>query len=138
MTEQLISFETAKLAKEKGFFDKNIYGDVRLSQAVFYDKHGLQYDIREVFEDKGIEVELCYNAPTQSLLQRWLREAHGIYIELIIDAWVNDDCIEEPAYRAFLWQVGQPKPQPWDDLGCSNYEKILEVALQHALELINP
>ena len=53
MKEQLISFKTAKLAKEKGCELKGV-----------------------IYEDGG--VSLC----TQSLLQKWLREEHNLHIEV--------------------------------------------------------
>jgi len=54
MKEQLISFETAKLAKEKGC----IYSQPKINH------------------DNTIGIQNC----TQSLLQKWLREEHQIHI----------------------------------------------------------
>lgn len=53
MKEDLITFETAKLAKEKGF----------------------KLDVWFTGIDTAV------NLPTQSLLQKWLREIHGIHVE---------------------------------------------------------
>lgn len=54
MKDELISFETAKLAKEKGFNWKNI----------------------EILDVKRKSAFL--DSTTRSLLQRWLREVHNI------------------------------------------------------------
>ena len=56
MNEQLISLETSKLAKEKGF------------------------DRIKIVSKNNIEA--AYNAPTQSLLQKWIREVHNIHINI--------------------------------------------------------
>lgn len=72
MTEELISFETAKLAKEKGF---NIYA------SKFYDKYGDLQVERPSFDITTNEGNVA--SPTQSLLQKWLREEHDIHIEII-------------------------------------------------------
>ena len=71
MEEQLISFETAKLAKEKGF----------TYAYEFYDKEGNIVDFGIVGGWTDCHDE-NYAAPTQSLLQKWLREKHDIHFEI--------------------------------------------------------
>jgi len=83
MEEQLISFETAQLAKTKGFnwdcqnsYDKN--GEIDNS----VDLNGELVFTQESFlsaEENGYSV---YAAPTQSLLQKWLRDVHNIEINI--------------------------------------------------------
>ncbi len=73
MKEQLISFDTAKLAKEKGFeyMKANCYGD------------NMCYQLPEgdlINALRGNTVTGYILAPTQSLLQRWLREVHNIIL----------------------------------------------------------
>lgn len=146
MKEQIITFETAKLAKEKGFDEhSNNYKYYEYLENDEFD------DPRSgdliVFKKKGdIKLEHGYNkcknnnwlAPTQSLLQRWLREKHNIYIELMVDGWGQDEKVTSDmlGYRAFVWEVGEPRPLPYEDLGMSDYETILEIALEHSLKLI--
>lgn len=62
MQEELITFETAKLAKEKGFND--IISGYYNSEGILQKHFGL--------------IEAFCKAPTQSLLQRWLREIYNI------------------------------------------------------------
>jgi len=131
MEDQLILFETAKLAKEKGF-DWNTF----FYHASFNDEY-LSEDLKQGYSGSGIpasnwnsqqkmqETEL-YSAPTQSLLQKWLREKH------LIDVWLsfgkmggwkplvssrNGDYTE--GYTTLLW------------------ENALEAGLLEALKLIN-
>lgn len=97
MENQLITFETAKLAREKGFtilWDiKKEYGwDALDCQGLFeeqwYNKDG---ELRYIKYpgDEGLDsyitkenVDTTYLAPTQSLLQRWLREKHNTHITI--------------------------------------------------------
>ena len=71
MKDELVSFKVAKLAKEKGF---NYAYE-------FYDKDGK-------LEEFGMVSGWCnstdenYPAPTQSLLQKWLRDKFKIYITI--------------------------------------------------------
>ena len=84
MEEQLISFDTAKLAKEKGF---------NIPCENFYIEY-IDDDVADLFnyeEQRGSgyaelyrnNQEFKYSAPTQSLLQKWLREVHSIHIEVL-------------------------------------------------------
>lgn len=76
------NFEIAKLLKEKGFMDKNMYGDVRLSQPKFYDNTGVIHDIKNAFENTELNLKECYNAPTIADVVMWLYEKHGIWISV--------------------------------------------------------
>lgn len=74
MREELVSFETAKLAKEKGFNEScNFYYQ---RGVISTDGHFSRYN-------KGVDY-IC-SAPTQSLLQRWLREVKGYYVYPFFD-----------------------------------------------------
>ena len=55
---------------------------------------------------------------------------------MIIDGWGSDECVSEEnlGYRTFIWEIGKPKPKPYDDCGMANYEKILEATLFEALQ----
>lgn len=75
-----VNFEIAKLLRDKEFMDKNMYGDVRLSQPKFYDNTGVIHDIKNAFENTGLNLKECYNAPTIAEVVMWLYEKHGIWI----------------------------------------------------------
>tara|TARA_R110002012_G_C11226492_1_gene563360 strand:+ start:39 stop:455 length:417 start_codon:yes stop_codon:yes gene_type:complete len=77
MKEELISFETAKLAKEKGF-------DIEVLNH-YYSTEGMNTgngkDCDMFMDDvKNSEIEPDeYSAPTQSFLQKWLREKYNLH-----------------------------------------------------------
>jgi hypothetical protein len=154
MKDQLITLETAKLAKEKGFnipvsnyinpdgvFDcikPTTYNDDgdghydidQLGGTILQDYNNVEIDIFEIetygcyFNEEGIEEN--YSAPTQSLLQRWLREEHNIYVEVII-------CnLLDKIYEYEVSTIGSHK------LGSDfkTYEQALEEGLYEALKLI--
>ena len=71
MKEQLVTFEVAKLAKEKGFYWIE-------SDNKWYDNVG-----HPEVSSQGYHQEInSYRTsiPTQSLLQKWLREEHDIEV----------------------------------------------------------
>ena len=118
--EQYVTFETAKLAKEKGFDES----------------------VRKYFTPKGDNTFINYfylstkylhgiARPTQSLLARWLREKHDLSVEVYATA------------SGFAWCVcagheGIPlvSPGDCDEDDPDTYEASKEIALQKALELI--
>ncbi len=130
MTEQLISFETAKLAKEKGFdlhtIDTFYQWDGSISLC-----HSQSFRALEVQDKSRPE---CY-APTQSLLQKWLREEHEIFVQVTwepiihyyycrIDTWNN------LPKHVLYFSDGASTPEFY------SYEEALEKGLYEALKLI--
>lgn len=112
MKEQLITFEIAKLAKEKGF-------DIECVNR--YKNNGILNDY--TFGE-------TYSAPTQSLLQKWLREEREIHVE--VDAFSNSE--EYYYYFGILTR----KNGDWiRDGKYRTYEDALEQGLKEALKLIN-
>ena len=118
MTEQLISFETAKLAKEKGFDD---------IKRPYYTRSGNL--VRDSFTGP-----FCA-APTQSLLQRWLREEHNIIADLKVGYRIYPD-----KFYFYYWRILKNTEECEIDYTSeqqySNYEEALEKGLLEALKLI--
>ena len=126
MKEQLISFETAKLAKDKGF--KFI-----TTNNIYYNSGG--YTNLLEFSEEDIP------APTQFLLQRWLREVHNIYVESYHDLTSDGTKIQFYTSWGFLQQKdknGNRNVNGWYDEynDWKTYEEALEKGLQEALKLI--
>ena len=125
MKDTLISFETAKLAKEKG---------VELDIDGLYWEDG-SYDSGEnalIYE----EFQGVVSAPTQSLLQKWLREVHKINI-FISSKTIENKTIFIPHGRTIPDTI---KNNLIVDIiqYCTNntYEEALEIGLYQALLLI--
>ena len=120
MKEKLITLETAKLAKEKGF-DESTVG--------FYLKRELIVAnpiINKRFVDP---LEDIIEAPTQSLLQKWLREKNNVHIQV---HFINN---------SYLIKIKYFEKESIMDLNIKKYlhktyEEALEKGLQEALKLI--
>ncbi len=98
ITEDYVSFETAKLLKEKGF-DEDI--------DLWYDEKGemffrLKYSIRNDW--RVIAKQRVYLCPTLQMAIKWLREVHHIHIG------VNP--ISGKGYNATIYDVAD-----FDDYG---------------------
>jgi len=158
MQEQLISFDTAKLAKEKRFtmfkdnfksalVDSRNYDVQRYSfYRVIKEEQMLNLNVGtnssninglwESYNDKNFVIQENYFAPTQTLLQKWLREKHNI------DVFVNrDNTFNKGTYCLFIYDnindIARLRPLDNDVFsGYPTYEKALEIGLQEALKLI--
>lgn len=151
MKEQLVSFEVAKLAKEKGFGlgendyiqlhtvyepDGSLYNDGEL-KAYVHRKYnsGRSYLGANTIDDFEGSVFTMDNsldefilAPTQSLLQKWLREVHKLYI---IAGTYRDGWDE----LKFQWKTEEFDPEK-GQIGYETYEEALEKGLLEGLKLI--
>ena len=112
MKEQLITFETAKLAKEKGY--SKLHCEVAYKAA---DK--------QLYGDRGDYTD--YPAPIQSLLQKWLREEHNIHITIT--------SISQESWQYHITKPGQRLGDNYEE-DFYTYEESLESGLHQALKLI--
>lgn len=116
--EEICTYEVCKLAKEKGF---NVD-----CEAFYYNDGFLQYAKFENWNGRYINK---FSAPTQSLLQRWLREEKkwNIVVRMYED-------------KGYYWFVQNSKGQlqtsyfTYADEMFTTYEHALEDALKYALE----
>lgn len=124
MKDQLISFETAKLAKEKGY-----KGDTG-KRGLNIQLSTLCYTIKENGYEEGHlnHVGVGIAAPTQSLLQKWLREIHNIQVFV---AWTG---LKSTNKYDVMWFKDVPKTS--FDASYNTYEEALEAGLTEALKLI--
>lgn len=77
MKEQLVSFQVAKLAKEKGFNWKviNYFKLSTISNPLIEDECRPQ-------NINSLQSNPIFSRPTQSLLQKFIRETRGVHIEI--------------------------------------------------------
>lgn len=134
MKDQLISFETAKLAKEKGFEEKTDKG---------YHRHGTEEDFKPLLlwrDSEEGEPEFGY-VPTQSLLQRWLREKYGYHICIIptvTSSWTfkSINVISEKDNDVIVGLKSVSELPPYKEVNgydYSTYEEALEFGLREVL-----
>ena len=127
--EEICTYEVCKLAKEKGF-PQHIGDDAYIVENEYDDEY---------------EVGCCYpipfipdylptiTAPTQSLLQRWLREEKGIIVYVFMD----DD-----SNMPLTYNIHQYKDLNWECVchhhgnyyAVTDWELCLEDALKYTLE----
>ena len=131
MEEKLVSREVAELAKEKGFnwCVGYVYSSKGLHQiydsSIYENMNGTRYEITpNVYPNPPY-----YSAPTQTLLQKWLREVHNIDIFAFSCRFTG---YEEIGYYTFSIKGIIPVK----NYKFKIYEEALEVGLLEALKLI--
>ena len=126
MEDTRVTFETAKLAKEKGF-DALCY-DAFNSIGNLYSNGWCEYlydNKVEIPFRSGVLESQDILAPTQSLLAKWLREKHNIH--LIAYKNINIDGYD----WCFITTDGITNINSY-----KTYEEAYEIGLQEALKLI--
>ncbi len=148
MTEQLVSFNTARLAKLKGFNElcglhysygngdsaEPETGGVYIGGFLDDGMKPRKYNNTELGKYDWSLPYGNFSAPTQGFLQKWLREVHNIHIwintgfqdgEIYYEAWV--DIFKNKKFKEQQFNV---------EMYSDKYEEALELGLQEALNLL--
>jgi hypothetical protein len=147
MKDERITFETAKLAKEKGFniIVRGHYIEYLIDRIdpeypegggpFSMEKGKIEFEENAMINNGGSDYSnqnyKMYTAPTQSLLARWLREIHNIQV------YVSSQTVDgNKKYRDYVGYVnGYAINDPRDE-EFQTYEQAMEVGLQIALKMI--
>lgn len=123
MREEMISYPLAVLAKEKGFREPTIY---------YYDQSEDLCSGASRAEWNG-KSKVLLSAPTQCLLQRWLRENHNLHIW--IETANNNGEWRFNIISVILNDTSNVHYEP--ETLYSSYESVLNDALIHALKFMS-
>ena len=134
LEEQVVSFKVAKLAWEKGFRDTT--GKWR-GKSYYNYKGELNGDVIDQLRpaNRNNPKFDSVAAPTQSLLQKWLRDKHDIHIQVLIYSW-KDRTYYYKIHSKRAYVTNSSKFILEEDVVIGKYEEVLERALRHALTLI--
>lgn len=135
MEEQLISFKTAKLAKNKGYKQFARNGINLKGETIEAKSTKLNF-----YNPKYTEYIAC---PTQALLQRWLREEHDFHIEISINTGVENGWafsgtnLKKEKHSMMVEFQNEWERLCFDgEVEWESYEQVLETALYQALKVM--
>ena len=127
ITEDYVSFETAKLMKEKGF------NEIKCNTC--YKWNGNFCNNRRSMS--GIDNEICYQAPTLQMAMKWLREVHHYYIQIMLDSWA---CGGHTGYYVVIQKTDSDfemmLQDAVDEVFYETYEEACEAAIRYCLKMI--
>jgi hypothetical protein len=143
MQEKIISFKTAKLAKEVGFNKKVLFsyeysdkksflycGGILYKSAKLYGYiQNIGYDLYNYNSHKKLNE---YSAPTQSELQAWIRKKHNIHIS--VNPYNNTNQYSVHVYNIILSEENNLDYEFNETY--NSYEEALEQGLLKALKFI--
>ena len=120
ISEDYVSFETAKLLKEKGFDECTLFS---------YDKNGDNKDALRPF----LESEGDVRRPTLQMAMKWLREVHNYDISICLDSYV------EPYDNQYYIVIRRRKDKyeevsPCEKVYFDTYEEACEAGIKYCLE----
>jgi hypothetical protein len=120
ITEDYVSFETAKLLKEKGFDEATFYD---------YNERGTRW-FEEVLVNHNSQGGVA--CPTLQMTMKWLREVHNKHCDIGVwkDGWFYDifdtKILTGDIYQEFkCYNSGE---------GFNSYEEAAEAAIKYCLE----
>jgi len=124
ITEEYVSFETAKLLKEKGFDE--------FCHAYYEDKDNPNINLHSSKAINWNKTEFI-SKPTQQMAMRWLREVYNICITVYPD--------KEKGYEAVLYDIKDNVEIILQSFGIygihifgDSYEQAVEAAIKYCLE----
>lgn len=125
MTEELVTLETAKLLRKKGFneYCRFVIGEDRV--------------ISDIISTWNLPPN-SFPAPTQSIAQKWLREIRGVYVyvePVIGKRWKLSFCDFNVPTEESDWMENEINKGNGYKV-YDTYEEALEAGLQEALKLI--
>ena len=140
MEDTLINFETAKLAKEKKF-------DILCEHSFSEHNSAIQENNQNGFRNWNKEYKNSYSRPTQSLLQKWLREVHNCFIDILPHRdgdsknkqWKSKKDVfwtVEVDYYGKNFEIELTDDSDFTQHFNNSYEEALEIGLYQALLLI--
>ncbi len=122
ITEDYVSFETAKLLKEKGFDEPcDFYiSELFPSSITKYSDYGIKY--------KNSQKEYVYSTPTLQMAMKWLREVHHLTVDVFhFRNWkVIIKTIPDDYFKA---DYDYPELKP-----AETYEQACESGIKYCLE----
>lgn len=131
--EDYVSFEVAKLLKDKGFNEQcsSTY-DIAVSggKPIFY-----KYDVLQFFPDgmknSDDKYGMVISAPTNQMAMKWLREVHGLSVETFSIKGTSNIC---PVF----WKCNVVKlltqDRAFNGELVGSYEEAVEAALKYSLK----
>jgi hypothetical protein len=119
ITEDYVSFEVAKLLKEKGFDGVT-------------EKYYLKYKGEYILVSRGTaeHPDSSIDVPTLQMAMKWLRKVHNLYIEVSLSCDRGDK--NAKIFDASIFNV---QNQRYKKLGnIQGYEQACEAAIKYCLE----
>lgn len=135
--EDYVSFETAKLLKEKGF---DLPCHATYDTAVTGGKPKFsEYEVLNYFpygmKNSDDKYSMVISAPTLQMAMKWLREEKHYYIQVMLDGWA---CGDHSGYYVVIQKTDSDfemmLSDAVDEVFYQTYEEACEAAIKYCIE----
>lgn len=140
ITEDYVSFETAKFLKENGYDEtcRAFWKDWNEQTMLYYCDRSQAFDWcnNSMLEKYNNNEETNIAAPTLQMAMKWLREVHNCIIMIDYDSYksANDSSITETGYSFTLQKKENPTEYEYiHNWVYDTYEETVEEAIKYAL-----
>jgi len=125
ITEDYVSFDVAKLLKEKGFDEKCFQ--------YWYEENNELVHSRSIHPIQNITNPCFFGpaAPTQSIAMKWLREVHKLHITIL---WDCGAYIGKNSFRYHIDRMDNYEDKGYNKIGFDSNEEAVEAAIKYCLE----
>lgn len=137
ITEDYISFETAKLLQEKGFEynPDESYWLIDANNTLYWISSIGAYDYVDVPTESFQRPKNGYRLVTQAIAMKWLREEKHIYIQVMLDSWA---CGGHSGYYVVIQKTDSDfemmLQDAVDEVFYQTYEEAAEAGIKYCLE----
>ena len=133
ITEDYVSFETAKLLKEKGFdCPCKVWYAEYTSQFSGEKYNSLESDDYNIFNG---DYKFLFYVPTLQMAMKWLRDEKHYYIQVMLDGWA---CGGHLGYYVVIQKTDSDfemmLQDAVDEVFYQTYEEACEAAIKYCLE----
>lgn len=121
--EDYVSFEIAKLLKEKGFDeDEDCFG--------FYDEKG-SIHFCQTFGDIPYDEDTCIDAPTLQMAMKWLRERNWFICIIPLAFYCGEKAVK---FGYNIWADDNLEVDEFSTPKFNTYEEVCEAAIKYCLK----
>ena len=134
ITEDYVSFETAKLLKDKGFCGQYYMYYVEDGKYICSDLNDIKDYAKSIIQFDYLH-RTKVPAPTLQMVMKWLREVHHLYIQVMLDSWALGGHM---GYYVVIQNTTSDfemmLQDALDDVFYNTYEEACEAAIKYCLE----
>lgn len=136
MTAEFVPKELSLKLKEIGFDEPTSFywEDDKIKPLPMKDEvGGFHFNRHSTSDNKWI----C--APTINQVLRWFEKEHGMYVEWLIDMWLDDEKVSDEmiCYTTFIWEIGKPKPSIYDEVGHGSWYSMALASIKEMIYMLN-
>lgn len=137
ITEDYVSFEIAKLLKEKGFVGDYTRRYSLIDESDWQGDNRVELSVGDIYSSEIIYIKESIPCPTLQMAMKWLREIHKIHIQveaIVPEYYKKDEYVYRFHYKRLKHVPIYNNMSYIDDTQYVSCEQACEAAIKYCLE----